>query len=356
VFAVVMATGVVAIAASGHGYWRIAVCLRALAAAAAVVLAAWFAVRALTQTSRVMRLLRDPDVALPMFTVVAACAVIAACWPAEPVVGLWLAWVGLAAWLALIPLAGVVVCSRHPTQLRDQAHGAWLLPSVATQGLAVTTADVARHTGFSVLLSIAVAAWLIAVLIYLAVCALIGWRALSLPFRPDQVTPDSWILMGALAIAALAGSHILAAARALDASGTLVGSAHSATWWVWVAASVWIPVLLYAQVWRVDHLTGSLHYHRVWWAAVFPIGMYSAASSSIAAVLGVRSLVTVSLVFFWVAFTLWVVVTVGLLHMGVAQYARRIVSRPPSLRGLGNQSTKDQQERKDAPDTGCPPL
>lgn len=338
VFAVVMATGIVAVAASDHDYWRIALCLKVLAAAAAVALAAGFVLRALTHPRRVVRLVRDPDVALRMFTVIAACAVLAACWPAQLLLGLWLDGAGLAGWVLLIALAGVAVCARRPAQLRDLAHGAWLLPSVATQGLAATTADVARHTGSWVLVVIAVAGWVLGLLLYLAVSALIGWRAFSAPLHPDQVTPDSWILMGALAIAALASSHILIAAQALNSSGAFAGWAQAAIWWVWVVATAWIPVLLYAEVWRVDHLAGSLRYHGVWWAAVFPIGMYSAASSSTAAVLRIRSLATVSLVFFWVAFTLWALVTVGLLHTGVARLTRSATTAAPSRKRTGRGS------------------
>jgi tellurite resistance protein TehA-like permease len=331
VFAVVMATGVVAVAAADHGYWRIAGCLRIVAVTVAVVLAVGFAFRALTQTPRVLRLVGDPDVALRMFTVVAACPVIAACYPARPGVEVWLAGVGLAGWLLLVPLAAVDLHSRRAVQLRDQAHGAWLLPAVATQGLAATTADIAHHdNGPGALLVIAAAAWLIGVLLYLAVCALIGWRALSAPLRPDQVTPDSWILMGALAIAALAGDHILAAARAISPSSALAGPAQSLTWGTWIVASTWIPLLLYAEVWRVDHLPGSLRYHGVWWAAVFPIGMYSAATSATATTLAIPALVTVSLVFFWIAFTLWSLVAVGLLHTAIARLTQHASAHRPA--------------------------
>jgi hypothetical protein len=35
---------------------------------------------------------------------------------------------------------------------------------------------------------------------YVVVTWLIMWRALAGPFVPEKVTPDSWILMGALAV------------------------------------------------------------------------------------------------------------------------------------------------------------
>ena len=44
---------------------------------------------------------------------------------------------------------------------------------------------------------------------------------------------------------------------------------------------------------------------------VFPLGMYSAATYAMAREIGVAALRTVSLVFFWVAFVVWLTVAVG---------------------------------------------
>jgi tellurite resistance protein TehA-like permease len=329
-FAVVMATGIVAVAASDHSYRWIALVLEVLAAAVAVGLAVAFAMSALGRT----QLVRDPDVAMRGFTVVAACAVLAACWPARPMLRLWLGALGLAAWLLLVPLAGLAAGSCPPGQLRDGACGAWLLPSVATQGLAATAADVAHDTRAWALVVIASVAWLIGLALYVAVGVLIGWRVVGAP-RPELMTPDSLILMGALAIATLAGAHIVLAARALDPAAALVGWARAATWGVWLLATAWIPVLLYAQIWRVDRIAGSLRYQRAWWAAVFPLGMYSAASSMVAAVLQLRSLVTVSLVFFWLALTLWTLVTVGSLRSWRAAHPPARLGRARAGSGPG---------------------
>jgi tellurite resistance protein TehA-like permease len=322
VFAVVMATGVVSVAAFDHAYWRIAVGLSGLAAAAFVLLGLGFVLRAVSQPGRVVRLTRDPDVALRMFTFVAACTVLAGCWPSHPAVMCALGLLGLAGWFVLAPLAGIDVNSRPPPELRDQVHGAWLLPAVATQGLAITAAEVSEHFRLRPLLLFATTAWIIGIVIYLAVAWLLAWRVLAAPFVPDAVTPDSWIVMGALAIAALAGGHIARTARTLSASDPLGAWAGSGTWWCWVVASLWIPVLLYAEVWRTDQLAGSLRYQGVWWSAVFPIGMYSAASSTAAAVLNKPALKTISLVFCWIAITLWILVAVGFLHSAAARRAR----------------------------------
>lgn len=313
-FAVVMATGIVAVAASDHGYRWIALVLEVLAASVAVGLAVAFAMSARARQAR------DPDVAVRRFTVVAACAVLAADWPGRPALRVGLGVVGLAVWLLLVPLAVSAACSCRPGQLRDRARGAWLLPSVATQGLAATAADIGHDSRAWALVVIGSVVWLVGVLLYVAAVALIGWRAFAAPPRPELVTPDSWILMGALAIATLAGAHIVLAARALDPAAALVGWSRVATGGAWLLATAWIPVLVYAQIWRVDRVPGSLRYERAWWAAVFPLGMYSAASSRVATALQLRSLVTVSLVFFWVALALWTLVTAGLLRASAAAH------------------------------------
>jgi tellurite resistance protein TehA-like permease len=314
-FSIVMASGIVSIAAFDHSYWRIAVGLEVVASAVYVLLVLGFVVHAVTQRERALRPTADPDVALRMFSFVAACAVLASCWHARPVAERVLGGLALVGWLPLVSLAAVLVRARPLTELRDQAHGAWLLPAVATQGLSVTAADLTTQGSPAWLLVVAGAAWLSGVLLYALVLSLIAWRPPVGSLRPKIVAPDSWILMGALAITALAGSNILRVARLLHVPGSL-------TWWIahvgaltpWSAATLWIPPLLYAAVWRADEHPGSLRYSRVWWSAVFPIGMYSAATSAAATELDIPALHTVSLVVFWIAFVAWCAVAFGLLR------------------------------------------
>jgi tellurite resistance protein TehA-like permease len=321
VFAVVMATGIVAIAARDHGYWYIDTGLGLVALAAFAVLGLGFVIRVTTHPSRVVQLTRNPDVALRMFTFSAACIVLGEQVRSSPIATGALDGIAAAGWCVLVPLTVVDLWSRRTTQLREQAHGAWLLPSVATSGLAGATAQWAANAHATSLVVVAAALVALAIGIYLAVASLIVWQALSGPLHPDQIPPDSWILMGALAISALASSGLLAATRALDEPPPVVDFGRTLALVVWIAASLWVPVLLYAQMWRSDHLPGTLHYEGVWWSAVFPIGMYSAATSAVGAQLELPQLATVSLVFFWIAFTIFVLVGTGLVHAGAARAA-----------------------------------
>ena len=69
-----------------------------------------------------------------------------------------------------------------------------------------------------------------------------------------------------------------------------------------------------------------LHFAGVWWAFVFPLGMYSAASYAMAVEIGQRALITVSLVFFWDALAAWFIVVVA----GLLLACRALVSRSGS--------------------------
>ena len=54
----------------------------------------------------------------------------------------------------------------------------------------------------------------------------------------EQRVPDSWILMGGLAIATLAGDHIHRVARVLDASDWIVAGVRTGAVVTWLAASM----------------------------------------------------------------------------------------------------------------------
>lgn len=170
-----------------------------------VVLFAGLGLRLLPQPRASFRLAGRLDIALRLFTFVAACAVVA-----HPG-ALWLLAIAVTgAWLILFPLLVVDVRSRTRAEIRKHAHGAWLLVSVATARLAITAADLADRTTWPGWLVLAAVAWILAVLLYVLITALVVRRAVA-RLAPEEVTPDSWILMGALAVAALAGAHLRAA-------------------------------------------------------------------------------------------------------------------------------------------------
>jgi Voltage-dependent anion channel len=178
VFAAVMATGIVSIAASQHHYGRIAEILGVLASLGLVVLVALVL---LTRRFSVWDL-RDPDVTLRLFTFVAACAVLDSRPASQAIVVPILGAAALSSWLSLIVLSARNMLARTWTAMRDAARGAWELASVGTSGLAIVATKVARSTAEPWWLSVAVPVWAVALCIY----ALMTWLILCRVRTPAQ--------------------------------------------------------------------------------------------------------------------------------------------------------------------------
>jgi tellurite resistance protein TehA-like permease len=292
VFAAVMATGIVSIAAVDHGYRWISGGLAGVAALALLVLIVVCAVA----WRRAPLDWRDPDVMVRLFTFVAACAVLGTRFAPTRWVAWALAALAYLAWSTLAPVVLRAMWQHRWTGLRDRAHGAWELAAVATSGLAIVSANLTWLSG-------ALLFWALAIVVYGVMTGLILWRTVRERLDRDGFEPDSWILMGGLAIATLAGDHIH---RLWP-----VEAVEGATIVTWVLATLWIPPLVYFGIRRVIGRPGALQFTGVWWAMVFPLGMYSSATFAMARETGVAAIATVSLVFFWVAFVAWLIVAVA---------------------------------------------
>lgn len=311
VFAAVMATGILSIGARDHHYGPISDTLGVLATVALLLLICLVLVtRAIVSWD-----LRDPDVTLRLFTFVAACAVLDSRLASQRIFLDVLGAVAFASWLVLMVFSVRNMCARPWAVLRDRAHGAWELASVGTSGLAIVAATVARHEHWW--LWVAVPVWVAAICTYILMTWLILGRAVNERQDRDGFEPDSWILMGGLAIATLAGDSIHALAPTWLAGPVLV-----VTILTWVAATLWIPALIYLGLYRISQTPAVLRFAGVWWALVFPLGMYSAATYAMAAEIDRPSLITVSLVFFWDALAAWLIVLVA----GVLRVCRAVDS------------------------------
>jgi len=278
-FAAVMATGILSVNMLDHGHHLVSAVLIVVAAALLPVLMV-AAIRAWRSQGWS---LRELDVSIGLFTYVAACCIVATRLASDRVALVILLPMAVQGWLSLMPTTLRSVW-RERRSLRTRVHGGWELASVATSGLAMVC--VAADAVF-----LALILWVTAVALYLAITGLLIWRWAHEGKDRDVSSPDTWIVMGAPGIASLAGEHIHLALP----PGPLADSLLRVTIGTWVLATLWIPVLLALGLRRVDA-----------WPAVFPIGMYSAATFAVYQETGWTLLDVVSLVGCWVAAALWV--------------------------------------------------
>jgi tellurite resistance protein TehA-like permease len=319
VFAAVMATGILSVGAKSHGYRLISETMGVIATLGLVLLVGVVVAKACATGYKLRWDLTDPDITLRLITFVAACAVIDTRLSSNVWVARVLGVVGLVSWLVLIVLSARNMLAHRWVVLRDNAHGAWQLGSVGSSGLAIVIARAARHTGHHWWLAVAVAVLVAALCIYVLMTWLTLWRVVNERQDRDGFEPDTWILMGGMAIATLAGENIHVVAPAW-----LAGPVRAVTIVTWVIATLWIPPLIYFVLHRIRGHPSMLQFAGVWWAFVFPLGMYSAASFAMAIEIGERWLLTVSLVFFWDALAAWFVVVVA----GLLLFSRALLLHP----------------------------
>lgn len=272
--AVVMATGIVSVDLALDGDETLSRLLLGLAVACWAALGIVLLLRAWLEAARVRLEATSPSA----LTGVAGTAVLGTRftmlgwrWAA-----IALGAISLGLWLALL---GPVL--RNAT---GPAAGASFMPTVSTEALAVLAAvlGIREHAGW--LQDGALVLFAGGLLLYAWVLARFDVRELL------NGRGDHWVSGGALAISALA-------------AGTITEQPDPVAIAVWVAAMLWLPALIAAELARP-----RLRYDVARWATVFPVGMYAACSSAVGTRLDAPALTRFAAVWTWVAFAVWLVV------------------------------------------------
>jgi tellurite resistance protein TehA-like permease len=320
-FALVMATGIVSIAARLQGLIVVANALFALNVAAWLVLCLLTALRLTRHPERMLRDLRDHLLGPGFFTSVAATAVLGsqfAIFDVSLQAAFALAALAALLWFVLTYaiFAALTLKEEKPT-LDKGINGGWLLAVVATQALAVIAALLAArlpHPSRLELNFFALSMWLWGGMLYIWMMSLIFYRYTFFRLAPDDLTPPYWINMGAMAISTLAGSLLIANAPDAPFLQALLPFLKGFTVLYWATGTWWIPMLVVLGVWRYVVKRFPLRYNALYWGAVFPLGMYSAATHQMTRVLQLDFLGAVAPVFLAVALAAWTAAFIGLVR------------------------------------------
>lgn len=319
-FALVMATGIVALAAQLHQLPLVAEVLFWLNGCLLAVLVLATALRLVRYPRAFAADVRSHSRGVGFFTSVAAFGVFGA----QLVVQMHAARLAVAfllitalLWLLITyGVLAVLTIKRDKPGVAAGLNGGWLVSVVATQSVSIliilTLSTGALEDFRAPLAFAALTLWLGGGALYLWLMAIIFYRYTFVRMLPEDLTPPYWISMGAVAISTLAGTTLLEQATLSPLIAQLKPFIEGFTLFFWAAGTWWIPMLVVLGVWRYLVRGVPFSYDPLYWGCVFPLGMYAVCTFHLAHALNTPFLLPLSDLFTLLALAAWLTAFVGL--------------------------------------------
>ncbi len=284
-FSMVMATGILSLAAWLLGLGALAEAFFALNLLLFAIICLLAMARVRWHFRRTLEDLADHLQAPGFFTFVAACSILGSqtlMIGGNARIAMLMGILALVAWIALTYTIFTVLTVKQSKPPLDRGiNGGWLLAVVATQSLAVLGAQLAGEVPQPMRMELnffALSMWLWGGMLYIWMMSLIFYRYTFFSFSPADLSPPYWINMGAMAISTLAGSLLIENTPHAPFLESMLPFLKGFTVFYWATGTWWIPMLAVLAIWRHGIKRFPFTYDPMYWGAVFPLGMYAAAT------------------------------------------------------------------------------
>lgn len=320
-FAMVMATGIISIAAHLFGIRSLAFALFWLNIAVFCVLWLLTLLRLIWFRRDVAEDLTSHERGPAFFTTIAGSCILGSQFVllTSNITAAVILWsIAIVLWLGMTyTIFAALTIRKDKPSLAKGISGAWLLAVVATQSIAVLSALIASQWQQPFRLEanfFALSMWLWGGMLYIWMISLIFYRYTFFEFSPGDLSPPYWINMGAMAISTLAGSLLVINSPDAPFLQSLLPFLKGFTVLYWATGTWWIPMLAVLAVWRYVYKRFPLRYDPLYWGAVFPLGMYTVCTFRMAQALRLDFLFTLPKVFLGLALLTWIAAFIGLVY------------------------------------------
>lgn len=317
-FSLVMATGIVSIAAHFFLFNLIAEILLYINLAAYFVLWLLYIVRLVRHSGRMVEDFKNACLSAGFFTIVAGTCVLGS---QMIILKDWyqvaypLFFLGMGLWIFLIYLFFLTMITRESKpSLENGINGSWFIAIVGTQSISVLGSLIAplfsQHQ--DILLFFTLFMYLVGGMLYLLLVTLVFYRLLFNPLMAQAMSPTYWISMGAIAITTLAGGRLMINAPLWPILSSLLPFLHGLTLFFWAFATWLIPLLVILGFWRHIIKKVPIQYEPHYWGMVFPLGMYTVSTFILSKAMHLDFLEIIPQYFFYIALGAWLATMSGL--------------------------------------------
>jgi len=211
-------------------------------------------------------------------------------------------------WSALMYFGFASLCFAHEDREVNVVHGGWLILIVGTQSLVLLGTKIAAELGeYAAYMMVEIhMLWALGMIFYAIFVTLFCYRIFFLNMQAKDYSPLMWVIMGAAAISANAGSSLLLTDPIIPLLSSLHSIVQMFSIMLWTWATWWIPLLVIIGLWKHVYKQIPLTYEPAQWSIVFPLGMYTVATNNLALSSEFTPLLYLSHGMLWIALAAWI--------------------------------------------------